>query len=105
MSGPAMREKTIRFPEEVLDELERRASVNRESVSDLVRRLIVDGLSDINRTQAVLDEVRELRRGVGSLREVVANLALVLLTRHSEEVYTLEEAQNWIKKTFLDDRP
>lgn len=100
-----MREKTIRFPEEVLDELEERASVNRESVSDLVRRLIVDGLSDINRTQAVLDEVRDLRRGIDRYREAIADLALVLLTRQSDEVYTLEEAQNWIKKTLLDNRP
>lgn len=99
-----MREMTIRFPAEVIDELKERASTNGETLSGFVRRLLDDALSDIDRSQAMLAEVRELRQTVDSFREAVANLALVLLTRHPDEVYTLEEAQNWIKKTLLDKR-
>lgn len=107
---------TVRLPPVVKREIDHRAEASGVDRSEIMRTLLVEALSRETFERRIAAEIRSVHQRVqaasaevggqmDSLREALANLALVLLTRHSDEVYTPEEAQNWIKKTLLDNRP
>jgi Arc/MetJ-type ribon-helix-helix transcriptional regulator len=91
---------SVRVDAAVADFIDEQAAGRKQDRSEFLRKLITEALADTRQSDQ-LEELAELREQVRRVRDDLAKLAVLVLTRHpAKEPLSFEQAKSIVTTTF-----